>query len=85
MLQTLPLNLKKIHLKEESEEKRVSVKEEKEEKEAIPSYQQLNEMLAAMTAQEQMRDKDERKEQFSDWKIQKKRYLNTILKKTGFF
>lgn len=35
-------------------------------KEAIPSYWRLNEMLAAMTAQEQVRDKDERKEQFSD-------------------
>ena len=56
----------KVHLKEESEEKIVSIKEEKEDKEAIPSYWRLNEMLAAMTAQEKVRDKDERKEQFSD-------------------
>ena len=56
----------KVHLKEESEEKRVYVKEEKEEKESMLSYQQLNEMLATMTAQEQVRDKNERKKQFSD-------------------
>ena len=44
----------------------MSIKEEKEEKVAIPSYWQLNEMLAAMTAQVKVRDKDEWKEHFSD-------------------
>ena len=33
---------------------------------AIPSYWQLNEMLAAMTAQEKVKDRDEKKDQFSD-------------------
>ena len=51
----------KVHLKEESAEKKVSIKEESEEKEAIPSYRQLNEMLAAMTAQEKAEDRDEKK------------------------
>lgn len=37
-------------LKEESEEIKIHAKEKDEEKEAIPSYWQLNEMLAAMTA-----------------------------------
>ena len=40
----------KGHLKEESAEKKVSIEEKSEEKEATPSYLQLNEMLAAMTA-----------------------------------
>ena len=40
----------KVHLKEESAEKKVSIEEKSEEKEATPSYLQLNEMLAAMTA-----------------------------------
>ena len=51
----------KVHLKEESAEKKVSIEEESEEKEAIPSYRQLNEMLAAMTAQEKAEVRDERK------------------------
>ena len=36
------------------------------------SYQQLNEMLATMTAQEQVRDKNERKKQFSDEDLEEK-------------
>ena len=56
----------KLQLKEESEEKSVAIKKEKEEKEALPSYRQLNEMLAAMTAQEKVKDRDEKKDQFSD-------------------
>ena len=51
----------KAHLKEESADEKVSIKEEGEEKEAIPSHQQLNKMLAAMTAQEKAEDRDEKK------------------------
>ena len=50
-----------VHLKEESAEEKVSVKEEGEEKEAIPSHWQLNKTLAAMTAQEKAKDRDEKK------------------------
>lgn len=52
------------HFKEESAEKKVSIEEESEEKEATPIYRQLNEMLAAMTAQEKVIDRDEKKDQF---------------------
>ena len=55
----------KVHVKEESEEIKIHAKEKDEEKEAIPSYWQLNEMLAAMTAQEQVEDRDEKKDQLS--------------------
>ena len=57
----------KVHLKEESAEKKVSIEEESEEKEAIPSYRQLNEMLAAMTAQEKAEDRDEKKRSVFRW------------------
>ena len=56
----------KLQLKEESEEKSVALKKEKEEKEALPSYRQLNEMLAAMTAQEKINNKDEIRNPTSD-------------------
>lgn len=36
----------KVHLKEESAEKKVSIEEESDEKEATPSYWQLNQMIA---------------------------------------
>ena len=55
----------KVHVKEESEEKEVHVREESEEKKAIPSYQQLNERLATMTANEHVKDTDEKKDQLS--------------------
>ena len=41
------------------------VREESEEKKAIPSYQQLNEWLATMTANEHVEDRDEKKDQLS--------------------
>ena len=41
------------------------VREESEEKKAIPSYQQLNEWLATMTANEHVKDRDEKKDQLS--------------------
>ena len=55
----------KVHVKEESEEKKLPVKEESEEKEAIPTYRQFNKMLAAMTANECVKDRDEKKDQLS--------------------
>ena len=51
----------KVHLKEESADEKVSITEEGEEKESIPSHWQLNKMLAAMTAQEKAKDRDEEK------------------------
>ena len=56
----------KVHLKEESADKKVSIEEESDEKEATPSYRQLNQMIAAMTAQEKVIDRDDKKEQVSD-------------------
>ena len=55
----------KVHVKEESEGEKVLVKEEDEEKEAIPTYRQLNEMLAAIAANEHVEDRDEKKDQLS--------------------
>ena len=50
-----------VHLKEQSAEEKLSIKEEGEEKGAIPSHWQLNKTLAAMTAQEKAKDRDEKK------------------------
>ena len=44
---------------------KVPVIKKSENEEAIPSYRQLNEWLAAMTANEHVKDRDEKKDQLS--------------------
>ena len=55
----------KVHFKEESEEKTAVKPEEYEKEEDPPDYQQLRKMLAAMTAQEQIKDREEKQGQLS--------------------
>ena len=55
----------KVPVKQESESENVPVIKESENEEAIPSYRQLNEWLAAMTANEHVEDRDEKKDQLS--------------------
>ena len=55
----------KVPVKQERESEKVPVIKESENEEAIPSYWQLNEWLAAMTANEHVEDRDEKKDQLS--------------------
>ena len=55
----------KVYFKEESEEKTVVKHEEDEKKEDPPDYRQLRKMLAAMAAQEQVKDRDKEQDQLS--------------------
>ena len=52
-------------LKRKVRGKKVHVREESEEQEARPGYRQLNEWLAAMTANEHVKDRDEKIDQLS--------------------
>ena len=55
----------KVPVKQERESEKVPVIKESENEEAIPSYWQLNEWLAAMTANEHVKDRDEKIDQLS--------------------
>jgi len=55
----------KVPVKQKSKSEKVPVIKKSENEEAIPSYRQLNEWLAAMTANEHVKDRDEKKDQLS--------------------
>ena len=58
-----------------------------ENEEVIPSYRQLNEWLAAMTANEHVKDRDEKKDQLSPQfeKGLEERAADAILMRIVFF
>ena len=53
----------KVPVKQKSESEKVPIIKRSENEEAIPSYWQLNKCLAAMTANEHVEDRDEKKNQ----------------------
>ena len=55
----------KVPVKQKSKSEKVPVIKKSENEEAILSYRQLNEWLAAMTANEHVKDRDEKKDQLS--------------------
>ena len=55
----------KVPVKQKSESEKVPVIKESKNEEAIPSYWQLNKWLAAMTANEHVKIRDEKKDQLS--------------------
>ena len=57
--------MEKYLLNKKSKSEKVPVIKKSENEEAIPSYRQLNEWLAAMTANEHVEDRDEKKDQLS--------------------
>ena len=54
---------KRVTFKEETEDETVVKPEENEKNEDLPDYRQLRKMLAAMTTQEQLKDRDEKQDQ----------------------
>ena len=55
----------KVPVKQKSESEKVPVIKESKNEEAIPSYWQLNKWLATMTANEHIKNRDEKKDQLS--------------------